>query len=180
MAVLYLLQQNTVLRKSGKRLLFCRQRERKTTTHLRQDDVLIDLPIDDVQHVMLFGNIQITTQAMHTLLFNGVETAIYSLSGKLIGQLTPPGGRNIELRIRQFDAYKDTGYRLNFARMILKYKFLATHDFLLDYNHNHPGCFSLDELAAFRQAADRIDSVSDSAQLLGHEGSVSALYFKLL
>ncbi len=60
MATLYLIEQNTVLRKTGDRLLLCKKSSGKGGGP-RVDDILLDLPCADVDHVMLFGNVQVTT-----------------------------------------------------------------------------------------------------------------------
>lgn len=181
MAVLYLLEQNTILRKSGKRLLFCHKPPGASSKPgVRERDILIDLPCEDVDQVMLFGNVQMTTQVMHQLLYHGIETAVFSYHGKLLGQLTPPAGKNIPLRLAQFDKYHDEKFRLHYAKTIVEYKITYSLDQLRLYEYNHPGTFSKADIKTIEQIADKIKTAEKCESLLGLEGAASAQYFTLL
>lgn len=52
MANLYLTEQNSILRKSGDRLIV-----------EKDNEVLLDVPCHKIEAVMIFGNVQVTTQA---------------------------------------------------------------------------------------------------------------------
>ncbi len=55
MATLYLLEQKTILRKRGRRLLLCqRPPASRRYSAVLQKDIILDLPCADVDHVMLF------------------------------------------------------------------------------------------------------------------------------
>src|SRR5204863_4592466 len=86
-AYLYLTEQGSILRKAGDRLLV-----------EKDDEVLLDLPYHKLEMVLLFGNIQVTTQAMAELLEKGVGLSLFSRQGTYRGSLAPPRGKNIELR----------------------------------------------------------------------------------
>ena len=181
MATLYLIEQNTILRKSGDRLLYCHKPPGTSTkVGVRQQEILIDLPCADVDHVMLFGNVQMTTQAMHQLLSHGIETALFSLHGRLLGQLTPPAGKNITLRRAQYQKYEDADFRLEFAKKILFQKIDYSISQLTKYENNHPGTFSKAEINAIRQILKKITDAAQLPSLLGLEGAASAGYFNLL
>ena len=55
-----------------------------------------------LEHACILNTVQVTTQALAEMLERGVELAIFSHRGKLLGQLTPPLGGNIALRKAQF------------------------------------------------------------------------------
>ena len=181
MAALYLLEQNTVLRKSGDRLLFCKKRPPgRTWAGVRQDDILLELPCADVSHVMVFGNIQITTQTMHHLLERGIEMALFTAHGRLCGQLTPPGGKNILLRQKQYKKHEDAEFILDYSKTIVAHKIFQSLDTVRRYAHNHPQVFETEEFSRLEEQAGKIHNAKDLASLLGYEGSASAMYFKLL
>jgi len=181
MATLYLIEQNTVLRKSGDRLLYCHKPPGASTkVGVRQQDILIDLPCADADQVMLFGNVQMTTQAMHQLLAHGIETAIFSLHGSLLGQLTPPAGKNITLRRAQYKKYDDADFRLEFSKRILCHKINYSLSLLSSYETNHPGTFANTEINDIKQLLQKINDAQQLPSLLGLEGSASARYFSYL
>jgi CRISPR-associated protein Cas1 len=160
--------------------LFCRKPSRKTTTHVAQDDILIDLPLEDVDHVMVFGNIQITTQAMHTMLRDGVEMAMLTRSGDLVGQLTPPGGKNIFLRQKQYKQYNDPVFRLNFSKSVVQSKIHSAVSLLRAYHKHHRDAFPMQKIDELLRYVDRVENADGIDSVLGFEGAASSLYFSLL
>ncbi|NTU43471.1 MAG: hypothetical protein HGA78_10585, partial [Nitrospirales bacterium] len=61
MANLYLTEQGSVLRKTGERIVV-----------EKDDEVLLDVPCSKIEAVLIFGNVQVTTQAVHELLTHGI------------------------------------------------------------------------------------------------------------
>lgn len=180
MATLYLIEQNTILRKQGNRLLVCqRPPASRRYSAVLQKDIIRDLPAADVDHVMLFGNIQVTTSALHLLLQKGIELAIFSYGGQLLGQLTPPMGKNIPLRIRQFERFRDPDFILHFARSIVAAKISNALTFLRQFHWNYPQTFESKELELFPAMISRASDAETLDSLLGTEGAAAAQYFKL-
>jgi len=180
MAILYLIEQNSILRKRGERLLVCRRppASRRYSAVL-QKDIIRDFPAADVDHVMLFGNIQVTTAAMHSMLRNGIEMAVFTSGGKLMGQLTPPMGKNIPLRISQFRRYEDSQFVLEFSRQIVKAKIANAQTLLTQFRANHPTVFTPSDLKFFKQMLSRAERCENLETLRGIEGSAAAHYFGL-
>jgi len=79
MATLYLTEQNGIVRKTSDRLIVEKGHE-----------VLLEVPCLKIEAVLIFGNVQVTTQALAELLEHGIELAFLSMSG----QRTPPKARN--------------------------------------------------------------------------------------
>ena len=88
MANLYLTEQGSSLKKSGERLIV-----------EKEGQELLEIQCFKVDTVMVFGNIQITTQAVSEILEHGINLAFLTMSGKLKGQVTPHKGKNIDLRL---------------------------------------------------------------------------------
>jgi CRISP-associated protein Cas1 len=96
MANIYLTEQGSVLKKTGDRLIVEKDKE-----------VLLDVQCSKIEAVLIFGNVQFTTQAVRELFEHGIEMALLTKSGRLIGQLTSPFTKNIELRVEQFKKHDD-------------------------------------------------------------------------
>src|SRR5580658_8029288 len=124
-AFLYLTEQGAGPRKAGDRFLV-----------ERDDEVLLDLPYHKLETVLLFGNVQVTTQAMGELLEKGVNMSLFSSHGMYRGSLTPPRGKNIDLRIAQFEAFRDHTRALAIARAIVAAK-IANGAAVLDLYRRH-------------------------------------------
>lgn len=141
--------------------------------------MLLELPCADIDQVMVFGNVQITTQALQELLQHGIELALFTYSGKLIGQLTPPKSKNILLRIEQFRKYQDENFRLQVAKMCVQRKIESMLAILKTYKKHHPEAYSAEELLKLTSWQQHVQDVSASDSLLGIEGSATSFYFQL-
>lgn len=127
MATLYITEQNSVLRKTGERLIL-----------QKQEEILLDIQCHKIDAVLLFGNVQFTTQAVHQLFDHGIEMALFTRSGKLKGHIVSPATKNIHLRMAQFRKYEDGDFRLDISRAILSGKLTNTRTLLQRHAKNNP------------------------------------------
>jgi len=178
MSTLYLIEQNTVLRKTGDRLLLCKKSHGKSGGP-RVDDILLDLPCADVDHVMLFGNVQVTTQALQEMLQHGIEFAIFTFSGVLLGQLTPPQTKNIPLRIAQFKKHDDADFCLRLAKALVRNKIGNAAEMIRQHRKHHPESIAPAEVEALEELVSRAENAASLDNLLGYEGAATAAYFQL-
>src|SRR5438128_1495152 len=96
MATLYLSEQGATLRKEQNRLV------------AEQDgDVLAEIHDFKVERVVIFGNVQLSTQAIAYLLDRGIDTVFLSQRGRLKGRLTPIESKNVALRLLQYESAHD-------------------------------------------------------------------------
>lgn len=180
MAVLYLIEQNTILRKTSERLTLCRMRSHADKAEgVTVRDTLLELPCADVEQVMLFGNVQVTTQAMQQLLRHGIELAIFTKGGRLLGQLTPPKPKNIELRLAQFERYHEADFVLNISKQIVRAKLTNCLELVRRHHKNYPEHIDKTEINELVATIARIGRVRSGKTLLGVEGAATGRYFKL-
>jgi CRISPR-associated protein Cas1 len=166
MAFLYLTEQGSVLRKEGERLVV-----------QKDDEVLLDIPAAKIESVLLFGNVQFTTQAVHLLFRRGVELALFTSHGDLLGQLTSSYPKNIGLRIAQYRHHDDAAFTLSFARSVVKAKLTNALELLKYFRRNHP---DVDLDAGMKQldaATGSLGAHTDLSMLLGAEGNGARAYF---
>ncbi|MBI4765582.1 MAG: CRISPR-associated endonuclease Cas1 [Deltaproteobacteria bacterium] len=166
MANLYLTEQGSVLKKTGDRIIV-----------QKEDEVLLDVPCNKIEAVLIFGNVQFTTQAVHELFENGIEMAILTRTGRLIGQLTSPATKNIELRVQQFKKYEDETFKLNFSKSIVQGKITNSLQMLRSFYYNHPEINLKEEIAAIEKAFLEIPGKATSEELNGVEGIAARYYF---
>jgi CRISPR-associated protein Cas1 len=169
MAFLYLTEQGSVLRKTGERLVVEKRRQ-----------VLLDVPAAKLDAVLVFGNVQVTTQALAELLDQGVELAFLSLSGKLRGQLTPPKARNVPLRMKQYEAAHDEALCLGLAREVVRAKIGNSVAVLRRFRRNHPEVLAPDEIEDVEHSLAGVETAATLDSLRGFEGIAAARYFRCL
>ncbi len=166
MAILYLTEQGSTLRKESKRLVV-----------EKDGKVLAEIPEFKIEKVLIFGNIQLTTPAIKFLLETGIETSFLNIHGKLIGRLSPIESKNIELRMNQYKRYHDENFRLQVAKAIVEGKIRNMKVVLQKYQRNHPEInfeSSIQELNILLEELPRKEKVSS---VFGLEGRASAVYY---
>jgi CRISPR-associated protein Cas1 len=142
----------------------------------QENSVVEEVRINDVSHVGLFGNIQITTQALHTLCELEVPVTYFSMGGWFYGLTRGHELKNVFLRIEQFRLARDPATCLRLARQFVQGK-IRNHRTLLMRNHVEAPPATLLKLKQCAEAAARAESVES---LLGVEGSAAAAYFEQL
>jgi CRISPR-associated protein Cas1 len=166
MAYLYLTEQGALLRKEGERLLV-----------VKDDETLLDVPVRQVEGVLVFGHVHLTTPALQLCLGHNVELALFTRRGRLLGQLTSPFPKNIELRQAQYGRAADASFTLGLARIFVAAKLGNALEYLREFAHNHPDTDLAQEMTQVAAARDQAAQAQDPARLLGLEGSGARAYF---
>jgi CRISPR-associated protein Cas1 len=166
MANLYLTEQGAVLHKHGERLVVTKD---KVT--------LLDVPCHEIDAVLLFGSVQITTAAVRELMEQGIEMALLTRRGRLLCQLTPPMAKNVPLRLAQYERSKDAQFALAFARTVVGAKVRNGLGVARQYAYNYKGHGLESELRELEAHGPRIDAVQTAGELFGVEGNAARTYF---
>jgi len=167
MANLYLTDYESTLRKRGDTLL------------VEKDGVtLLQVQCHKIDTVMIFGNVQFTTQALFELCQHGIELALFNGSGtRLVAQLTSPNTKNILLRLEQFRRYENPTFRLDLARSIVTAKIENCLTLLRQYAYNHPEADFSRQKRDIKSVLRDLPGVNSIDALMGHEGVAARHYF---
>lgn len=111
MAVIYVKEQGAIIKKCGERIIIS-----------KGTGTLLEMPAIQIENIALIGNIQVTTQALHMLMEQGVDVSFFSYSGKYLGHAAAEASKNIFLRFQQYGFYQDEGKRLEMAKIIVENK----------------------------------------------------------
>jgi CRISPR-associated protein Cas1 len=166
MTVLYITEQGAVVTKRGDRLRV-----------LKEDRLLLDVPCHEIESVLIFGNVQVTTQAIAELFDHGIELALLSSRGRLRGQLTSPMTKNIDLRIAQYDRHRDPEFILRLSRALVVGKITNGLTLLQRFMDDHPEIGFETDIEALRQSLKHSVTAPAIPELLGVEGAAGAVYF---
>ncbi len=139
-----------------------------------QDRVIEEVRMRDVSHVALFGNIQISTQAIQSLCEMEVPVTYFSMGGWFYGITRGHALKNIFLRMEQFRLARDEKTCLSLARQFVHGK-IRNHRTLLMRNHLEPPEAIIGKLK--RASEDALVAVS-LEELLGIEGAAASQYFQ--
>ncbi|MCX7926520.1 MAG: CRISPR-associated endonuclease Cas1 [Candidatus Omnitrophica bacterium] len=169
MSTLYLIEQGTRLEKESKRLIIT-----------KENKILLEVPEFKIERIFIFGNVQITTQAIKFLLENNIETSFFNIYGKLVGRLLPAQSKNVILRIAQFKKAEDLGFKLSFAKRIVEGKINNAKVFLQKYARNHPEVDFTSSIEEMNFCLEELKRKTQVTSVLGLEGRCSAIYFQTL
>ncbi len=153
----------------------------KRSEHLvvRKDGAeLSKVPMHAVRQVVVFGNVQVSTQALETLAANDVPVAYLTGHGRFLGAFVPAVPKNVGLREAQFRCFADEGERLKLAKAVVRAK-LTNQRALLMRSLRGDGDRGSDEPAArgIAELLRRLDDAEGVETVLGLEGQGAALYF---
>lgn len=159
---LYLQEQGTKLGKSADQLVV-----------KQHGKVLQKTKLLDVSQISIFGNVQITAQALREITARGIPVCHFSYGGWFHAATVGMTHKNVELRIAQFATAADPARSLAFAQDFVVGKIKNCRTLLRRHLDDDPEKVlpRLAELASKAQIAGQTDT------LLGIEGTAARLYF---
>jgi CRISPR-associated protein Cas1 len=145
----------------------------------RKDDVLLEVPAHRLQGVLIYGNIQMSTQCMRTLLAEEVWVTFLSRNGQYRGRLQPPAERGGRLRRRQWERAADPAFCLSFAKTVVRGKIIAATQVADAYAKNRAAESLGTARSRLRECLARVSDTPDLVTLRGVEGAAARAYFDL-
>jgi len=123
--------------------------------------------------VVLFGNIQMTAQALHELCTRDIPVCYFSQGGWFYGVTQGMSHKNVELRMKQYATAGDPAKALPIARSFVSGKIRNCRT-LLRRNHRESPDGALAELS---RLSDMALACGDLDALFGIEGAAGRVYF---
>lgn len=139
-----------------------------------KDKLVEEVRLRNLSHVALFGNIQISTQAIQSLCQLEIPVTYFSMGGWFYGITRGHGLKNVFLRMEQFRQARDEKMCLSLARQFVHGK-IRNHRTLLMRNHLEPPEPIILKLKRASEDALEAESIEE---LLGMEGAAASQYFQ--
>jgi len=162
---LYVVTQGTTVGKVGERLVVRAPSQPETFARLI-----------DVSHVALFGNAQMSAQAIRAIVARGGLVLHFTYGGWLSAVTGSPHQGNVLLRLAQYRMSMNPEASLPLARSFVWGK-IRNQRTMLRRNHRERPWRAVNELGRLSRSALRTSSLQ---ALLGIEGTAARLYFSLL
>lgn len=140
----------------------------------------VKIPIANVGSVTVYGNAQITSQALRLCVDREVQVHWLSGLGAPVASLAPtaPTGHR---HVRQLRALDDPEHRLGLARRLVSAKVASQLRFVLRSTRGGPrGREVIAGVQVLRRCLRNAASASSAPTLLGVEGAAAAAYFGVL
>lgn len=142
--------------------------------------VLREVKVDDLDGVVAYGAVQVSTQALGILADKGAWVSFHTRAGRFRGRVVPPQARMPHLRRAQWDRATDPAYTLAFSRSCVRGKVLGMIATIEAMAKNRPGIDVATCRTLLRPAIARANGCRDTAELRGFEGAASRAYFETL
>jgi CRISPR-associated protein Cas1 len=139
-----------------------------------KDKLIEEVRMRDVSHVALFGNVQISTQAIQSLCEQEVPVTYFSMGGWFYGITRGHALKNVFLRMEQFRLAREEKTCLSLARQFVHGK-IRNHRTLLMRNHLEPPEGMIGKL---KRASEDALTANSIEELLGIEGAAASQYFQ--
>ncbi len=175
MSYLYITEQGAYVRKKGGHIEVAREGE-----------LLDERVIAEIQCLVVFGGVQVTSDAMLALLDAGCDIAFMTQSGHFKGRVVSATGKNSLLRRSQYEALRDPVKRSEMSRRYVAAKIRNGMDVLDDYHRSGHSGFVFEERERLKVILREVDNGGDETvgapgltmeSLLGFEGAAARLYF---
>lgn len=166
---LYVLEHGYVLGKESERFVL-----------RKRGVVVLRVPAIKVDQIMVFGNAQLTTQAMHFCLQKKIPVYLLSGAGRFYGVVDGFSTESVLIQRDQFNRAEDPRFCVSLAREFIRGKIANCRVVLQRYARNRA-------LPALGEAGQRLryilgnlDGTDTLDGLRGHEGAAARCYFSAL
>ncbi len=140
----------------------------------RRDGSRVRARIPNTSQISLFGNVQISTQALKRAFDRHIPVSFHTGGGFFVGRTQTFDSKNVELRLTQYRATIDPQASVQISRALVEGK-IRNRRTLLRRNQVEDDATTLFEL---KQAARKARACDNLGSLLGIEGSAARAYFR--
>lgn len=190
MPPLYVVQQNTKIRIRNRRLQVeldlsddAPIPNSQSSIENPKSKILTSVPIGQVDQLVLFGNISLTTPAIDALLAQDAEVVFLTQNGEyrgeLIGSITP----HVPMRRAQYACLNNPAFILEMAKCFVTAKLQHQRAFLQRHTREErtaqspAGDAALSSIDHLERAINSVPQKTTLDSLRGVEGSATAAYF---
>jgi CRISPR-associated protein Cas1 len=170
MATLYLTEQGATVYKEHQRfIIWVPEQENK-----------VEIPIREVERILIFGNIQLSTQAIGACLQQPIVVLFLKSSGQYKGHLWSLESTHLSSELSQIEKRHNSRFQLSLCRAIVRGKLMNSRQLLLRLNRKRHIPEVEEAIAGIYDDIEAVDRVRNIDKLRGYEGISAARYFPAL
>lgn len=146
----------------------------------REGKIIQEVPALKVDQIMIFGNSQLTTQAMQFCLLEKIPIVLLSGKGRYYGVVDSMDTDPVLLHRDQFSRAADESFCLAVAKAIVQGKLGNMRLILRRYARKREAKVLRDTDSTLRVYSTDIEQANTLDQVRGYEGTISRFYFQSL
>ncbi|MGH8002262.1 MAG: CRISPR-associated endonuclease Cas1 [Brasilonema sp.] len=166
MAAIYLIEQGTNIYKDYQRFIIYVSEKPK-----------LEVPIREVQQILVFGNIQLSTPVIQVCLQEQIPVVFLSQSGQYHGHLWSEESTNLDNQLIQIERRNDDYFQFQVSKAIVFGKLMNSKQLLLRFNRKRKVTEVEKAIFGISKDIDSLDLVDNLDTLRGYEGIAAARYF---
>ena len=163
---LYLLEHGLVLSRRSERFII-----------KRQGEILRELPAIKVDQIMIFGNVQITTQTMQFCLEERIPIFLLSGKGRYYGVIDSFNTDPVLLQRDQFARADDAKFCIELGRELVRGKIMNCKTILLRQARKRDAPALIKAAEELKYVINKLNSAESLDQIRGFEGNAARIYF---
>ncbi|MFE4108589.1 CRISPR-associated endonuclease Cas1 [Almyronema epifaneia] len=170
MSSLYVVEQGTYLQKEQGRFVLKAPK-----------DEPLEIPIREVERILVFGNVQLSTAVISHCLQLQIPVIFLSQLGEYKGHLWSAETTDLIVEARQFERQQDEAFRIETARAVVYGKLWNSKIFLLRQNRKRqlPAVTAaIERLAQAMETVANLEQGLTLEQVRGYEGIGATQYFQ--
>ncbi|KYC38649.1 CRISPR-associated protein Cas1 [Scytonema hofmannii PCC 7110] len=166
MAAIYLIEQGTSIYKDHQRFII----------HVSEKPKL-EIPIREVEQIMIFGNIQLSTPVINACLHEKIAVLFLNQSGQYHGHLASEESTNLDNHLVQMERRNHDEFQFHVSKAVVYGKLINSKQLLIRFNRKRKIAAVEKAIYGISQDIDSLDLVDDLDSLRGYEGITAARYF---
>ncbi|MGA7933663.1 MAG: CRISPR-associated endonuclease Cas1 [Kovacikia sp.] len=170
MSTLYLVQQGATLRKEQGRFLI-------DPPGSAPEEERLEVPIQEIERVLVLGNIQLTNAAISSCLDAQIPVVFLSCRGSYKGHLWSAELGDLPAEMAQFHRYTDPIFQLEMAKTLVWGKLVNSKQLLLRANRKRKSDAVEGAIAGLTRDIRSVELVDSLESLRGYEGTAASRYF---
>ena len=173
MATLYLLEAGTTIYKDNQRFgIWIPDQD--------NDNNRMEIPIREIERILIFGNIQLTTPVIQTCLDKKIIVLFLASSGQYKGHVWNAESTHLDNELVQVKKHGNVDFQLPVCQAIVRGKLMNSRQLLLRLNRKRQVPEVAKAIAGINQDILAVDSVNNLDSLRGYEGVAATRYFPAL
>lgn len=131
-----------------------------------------------LDQLVIFGNVEITHQALAQLMRYGIDVVFLSFRGRYLGRISPPESKNVFLHKRQYSLLGNETFTLRQVRAIVAGKLANMATLLMRIKRSRNVSLASQKAHEIQSLIRLLFQAESVDSLRGYEGRGSALYFE--
>lgn len=170
MATIYLLEAGTTIYKDNQRFGIW-------IPDKNNDNNRMEIPIREIERILIFGNIQLTTPVIQTCLDKKIIVLFLASSGQYKGHVWNLESTHLDNELVQVKRHGNVDFQLPVCQAIVRGKLMNSRQLLLRLNRKRQVPDVAKAIAGINQDILAVDGVKNLDSLRGYEGISAARYF---